>query len=77
MLDEPTTGLDSTSAYDVLKSLRVLADAGIPVICSLLQPSQELLAKIWLGILVRRLPKMGEGSIRVCNRPTLVTFHFQ
>lgn len=42
LLDEPTTGLDSTSALRVVKNLRALADAGIPVICSLLQPSQEL-----------------------------------
>ena len=42
LLDEPTTGLDSTSALRVIKNLRELADAGIPVICSLLQPSQEL-----------------------------------
>ena len=42
LLDEPTTGLDSSAAMDVVRSLRTLADAGIPVICSLLQPSQEL-----------------------------------
>jgi len=42
LLDEPTTGLDSSAAMDVVKSLRSLADAGVPVICSLLQPSQEL-----------------------------------
>lgn len=42
LLDEPTTGLDSTSALKIIKNLRALADSGIPVICSLLQPSQEL-----------------------------------
>lgn len=42
LLDEPTTGLDSAAAMDVIKSLRTLAQSGIPVICSLLQPSQDL-----------------------------------
>ena len=41
-MDEPTTGLDSAAAYDIIKSLRNLADAGVPIIVSLLQPSQEL-----------------------------------
>ena len=41
-MDEPTTGLDSAAAYDVIKSLRGLANSGIPIIVSLLQPSQEL-----------------------------------
>lgn len=41
-LDEPTTGLDASAAMDVMIALRQLADVGIPVVCSLLQPSQEL-----------------------------------
>jgi len=41
-LDEPTTGLDASAAMDVMVALRQLADVGIPVVCSLLQPSQEL-----------------------------------
>ena len=41
-MDEPTTGLDSSAAYDIIKSLRNLADSGVPIIVSLLQPSQEL-----------------------------------
>jgi len=41
-MDEPTTGLDSSASYDIMKSLRFVADAGIPVVVSLLQPSQEL-----------------------------------
>jgi len=41
-MDEPTTGLDASAAYDVTKALRKIADRGIGVMCSLLQPSQEL-----------------------------------
>eukprot|EP01094_Clydonella_sp_ATCC50884_P008030 TRINITY_DN1730_c0_g1_i1.p1 TRINITY_DN1730_c0_g1~~TRINITY_DN1730_c0_g1_i1.p1 ORF type:complete len:924 (-),score=296.47 TRINITY_DN1730_c0_g1_i1:15-2654(-) len=41
-LDEPTTGLDAAAAIEVVQHLRHIADAGVPVICSLLQPSQDI-----------------------------------
>eukprot|EP01100_Stratorugosa_tubuloviscum_P001488 TRINITY_DN132_c2_g5_i2.p1 TRINITY_DN132_c2_g5~~TRINITY_DN132_c2_g5_i2.p1 ORF type:complete len:1362 (+),score=679.08 TRINITY_DN132_c2_g5_i2:279-4364(+) len=42
LLDEPTTGLDSSAAMDVLKHIRILANAGMTVMCILLQPGPEL-----------------------------------
>jgi len=42
-MDEPTTGLDSQAAYDILHRVQTLAKVGgIPVLTSLLQPSYEL-----------------------------------
>jgi hypothetical protein len=35
-------GLDAAAAIEVIQHLRHIADAGIPVICSLLQPSQDI-----------------------------------
>ena len=34
--------MDSAAAYDIVRTLRDIADTGVPVICSLLQPSQDL-----------------------------------
>jgi ABC-type multidrug transport system ATPase subunit len=38
-LDEPTTGLDSQSAYSVITFLRLLANAGMSILCTIHQPS--------------------------------------
>ncbi|KAL3715809.1 hypothetical protein ACJRO7_007544 [Eucalyptus globulus] len=42
LLDEPTTGLDSASAFFVTRALRNIADEGRIVICSMHQPSSEV-----------------------------------
>ncbi|XP_048138753.1 ABC transporter G family member 15-like [Rhodamnia argentea] len=42
LLDEPTTGLDSASAFFVARALRNIADEGRIVICSIHQPSSEV-----------------------------------
>lgn len=42
VLDEPTSGLDTFSAYLVMKILRDLANKGITVICTIHQPSSEI-----------------------------------
>ncbi|KAK3405490.1 hypothetical protein EUGRSUZ_K01997, partial [Eucalyptus grandis] len=42
LLDEPTTGLDSASAFFVTRALRNIADEGRTVICSMHQPSSEV-----------------------------------
>lgn len=42
LLDEPTTGLDSASAFFVARALRNIADEGRIVICSVHQPSSEV-----------------------------------
>ena len=43
-LDEPTTGLDSASAYFVALTLRQLAREGRTVVASIHQPSSEVFA---------------------------------
>eukprot|EP01117_Protostelium_nocturnum_P006316 TRINITY_DN227_c0_g1_i1.p1 TRINITY_DN227_c0_g1~~TRINITY_DN227_c0_g1_i1.p1 ORF type:complete len:1474 (-),score=463.74 TRINITY_DN227_c0_g1_i1:47-4363(-) len=41
-LDEPTSGLDAQSSYNIVKFVRKLADAGMPLVCTIHQPSSVL-----------------------------------
>eukprot|EP01127_Copromyxa_protea_P003985 TRINITY_DN1374_c1_g1_i2.p2 TRINITY_DN1374_c1_g1~~TRINITY_DN1374_c1_g1_i2.p2 ORF type:complete len:651 (+),score=180.85 TRINITY_DN1374_c1_g1_i2:2482-4434(+) len=41
-LDEPTSGLDAQSSYNIVKFLRKLADSGMPLVCTIHQPSSVL-----------------------------------
>ncbi|EFA76868.1 hypothetical protein PPL_09620 [Heterostelium album PN500] len=41
-LDEPTSGLDAQSSYNIIKFIRKLADAGMPLVCTIHQPSPVL-----------------------------------
>ncbi|KAI9733554.1 MAG: hypothetical protein M1834_003155 [Cirrosporium novae-zelandiae] len=41
-LDEPTSGLDGQSAFNTLRFMRKLAEAGQSVLCTIHQPSQSL-----------------------------------
>jgi len=43
-LDEPLSGLDSYAAYTLACTLKELADAGVPVLCTVHQPSSEIFA---------------------------------
>lgn len=43
LLDEPSTGLDSDNTENVVKALRNLADTGNLVVCTIHQPSSEIL----------------------------------
>jgi len=45
-LDEPTTGLDSFSAWQVMRIVKALASSGCTVICTMHQPSSEILALV-------------------------------
>ncbi|KAJ3158179.1 hypothetical protein HDU86_003134 [Geranomyces michiganensis] len=41
-LDEPSSGLDSTAAFNIIRLLRALADSGQAVLCTIHQPSAVL-----------------------------------
>ncbi|KNC96342.1 uncharacterized protein SPPG_08243 [Spizellomyces punctatus DAOM BR117] len=41
-LDEPTSGLDAQSSYNIIKFIRKLADHGMPLVCTIHQPSSIL-----------------------------------
>eukprot|EP01114_Cavostelium_apophysatum_P000345 TRINITY_DN10328_c0_g2_i1.p1 TRINITY_DN10328_c0_g2~~TRINITY_DN10328_c0_g2_i1.p1 ORF type:complete len:933 (+),score=266.58 TRINITY_DN10328_c0_g2_i1:78-2801(+) len=41
-LDEPTSGLDAQSAYNIVKFIRNLSNAGMPLVCTIHQPSSVL-----------------------------------
>jgi len=41
-LDEPTSGLDAPSSYNIIKFIRKLADTGMPLVCTIHQPSAVL-----------------------------------
>jgi ATP-binding cassette, subfamily G (WHITE), member 2, PDR len=41
-LDEPTTGLDSESAYGVVSFLRQLANDGMSILCTIHQPTTQM-----------------------------------
>ncbi|ORX95994.1 ABC transporter G family protein [Basidiobolus meristosporus CBS 931.73] len=41
-LDEPTSGLDAQSSYNIIKFVRKLADHGMPLVCTIHQPSSIL-----------------------------------
>ncbi|CAE7759180.1 ABCG2 [Symbiodinium sp. CCMP2456] len=44
-LDEPLSGLDSYAAYTLVIALKELAEANVPVLCTVHQPSSEIFAK--------------------------------
>lgn len=41
-LDEPLSGLDSYAAYTLVQALKELSAAGVPVLCTVHQPSSEI-----------------------------------
>eukprot|EP00933_Yihiella_yeosuensis_P004369 TRINITY_DN108733_c0_g1_i1.p1 TRINITY_DN108733_c0_g1~~TRINITY_DN108733_c0_g1_i1.p1 ORF type:complete len:672 (-),score=104.87 TRINITY_DN108733_c0_g1_i1:466-2481(-) len=43
-LDEPLSGLDSYAAYTLTEALKQLAEAGVPILCTIHQPSSEIFA---------------------------------
>lgn len=65
-LDEPTTGLDSTSAYQVVKTLQNLARTGRTVIVTIHQPRSEIWSLFDNVILLTRGSPAYAGSAKDC-----------
>ena len=43
-LDEPTTGLDSTTAFDIIQNVAKLKELGMTIITTIHQPSEEIMS---------------------------------
>lgn len=69
VLDEPTTGLDSVSAYHVMDLLKKMADQNKTVVCSIHQPSSQIWSMIDQVILI-------SGSFICFNGSTAEAKHF-
>jgi ABC-type multidrug transport system ATPase subunit len=65
-LDEPTTGLDSTSAYQVVKTLQNLARKGRTIIVTIHQPRSEIWSLFDNVILLTRGSPAYAGSAKEC-----------
>ena len=65
-LDEPTTGLDSTSAYQVVKTLQNLAQKGRTVIVTIHQPRSEIWSLFDNVILLTRGSPAYTGNAKDC-----------
>lgn len=57
-LDEPTSGISSSSALTVARALRKIADHGTAVVCTLHQPSKEVFSMFDRVLLLKRGGKM-------------------
>ncbi|GJC92543.1 ABC-2 type transporter [Colletotrichum higginsianum] len=53
-LDEPTSGLDSQSAFSIVRFLRKLCDAGQAIICTIHQPSSDLIEQFDMILALNR-----------------------
>lgn len=65
-LDEPTTGLDSTSAFQVIKTLQTLARKGRTIIVTIHQPRSEIWDLFDNVILLSRGKPAYAGSAKEC-----------
>ncbi|KAF2661680.1 P-loop containing nucleoside triphosphate hydrolase protein [Lophiostoma macrostomum CBS 122681] len=65
-LDEPTTGLDSTSAYQVVKTLQTLARKGRTIIVTIHQPRGEIYSLFDNVILLTQGNAAYSGPVQDC-----------
>jgi ABC-type multidrug transport system ATPase subunit len=65
-LDEPTTGLDSTSAFQVVKTLQDLARRGRTIIVTIHQPRSEIFRLFDSVVLLTRGSPAYAGSAKDC-----------
>lgn len=69
-LDEPTSGLDGQSAYNTVRFLRRLADAGQAILVTIHQPSAQLFAQFDTLLLLAKGGKMvyfGDIGDKACT----------
>lgn len=62
--DEPTTGLDSYSAQQLVRTLQLLARRGTTIMCTIHQPSSQLFAMFHQVLL------LADGRVAFCGEPT-------
>ena len=72
-LDEPTTGLDSQSAFNIVRFLKKLAHAGQAILCTIHQPNSLVFASFDRLLLLQRgghcvyFGEIGEDASVLCN----------
>ena len=64
--DEPTSGLDSTTALNLIHTLRTLASGGRTIIASIHQPSSRLFSQ---------MDKVGAGGPQLGAKGLMSDFH--
>eukprot|EP01134_Creolimax_fragrantissima_P004114 CFRG4114T1 len=57
-LDEPTTGLDAYSSLSLVRSLRVLADGGQTIVCTIHQPRPDIF-ELFTNLLLMKSGEVG------------------
>mmetsp|Transcript_17713 Transcript_17713/g.49042 ORF Transcript_17713/g.49042 Transcript_17713/m.49042 type:complete len:693 (+) Transcript_17713:48-2126(+) len=70
-LDEPLSGLDAFNAYNVVRTLKLLAASGVPVMMTIHQPSSEIF-DLLDDVLV-----LHEGEVCFHGPTSLLTEHFK
>lgn len=75
-LDEPTTGLDSTTALDIIMNINELKKQDMTVICTIHQPSEEIMALFDKVImLVDGQMVFDDAPFQLYSRLTSLGFH--
>ncbi|KAI1505179.1 ABC transporter [Biscogniauxia marginata] len=65
-LDEPTTGLDATSAYQLVRTLKVLANKGRTIITTIHQPRSEIWGLFDNLVILSRGSPVYSGPMKQC-----------
>jgi ABC-type multidrug transport system ATPase subunit/ABC-type multidrug transport system permease subunit len=70
-LDEPLSGLDSYAAYTLVQALKELANSGVPVMCTVHQPSSEIFDMFDSVIILH------DGEVAYHGPVQQLPFHFE
>lgn len=71
LLDEPTSGLDSHTALKIVDLLKQEANRGMAVLCTIHQPSAQMLSRF------DRIILLSEGYTIFSGSPKDVTTYFE